>query len=286
MPDYLSNVLVVEGSAEDIADFRARFVVEGHFGFENVLPIPDVVANLTDPYSTKLGRTVELAVAALLKFEPAKRYPGMGPILEREAVKEAGIRSYEDLSDWLSKNYPDALGLGARAVDAYRKTGSCCRDDWCETNWGTQSYLGSTLQQDSATRIKTTFQTRGKPTPVLRVLATQCPRLLIRAASVASGHGLADLFNSERGTVVEEELPWTRDALTRTGLYTEKELDDFFEDEPGTQEVMQSFAEAEREANAREGEQRPLNALQYISLALLLVMALGFAVAIWNALAK
>ena len=99
MTNWCENLLEVEGDKESIAAFRAQcFGSDGLFHLELVLPVPPEVSRVHDNRHGKLGSDGELGVAAILKSEDALPFSRVRPILERQAVKEAGIDSYEVLA--------------------------------------------------------------------------------------------------------------------------------------------------------------------------------------------
>ena len=180
MTNWCNNLLEVEGAAESLAAFRAQCCCsDGIFRLELALPVPSEVLRLQDNQSGKLGRDGELGVAAILESEDALPFSRFRPILERQAVKDSGIQSYQDLEHWLRKYNPKALELGNQAVFAYSKTGSCFADDWKIANWGTRSYMDSGLRMESDTRIEFTFGTAWSTADKLfHELARRFPRLV------------------------------------------------------------------------------------------------------------
>jgi Ferredoxin-like domain in Api92-like protein len=233
LTNWCENILEVEGDKESIAAFRAQcFSSDGLFHFELVLPIPSEVAGVHDNRYGKLGKDGELGAAALLKSESALPFSRVRPILERQAVKDAGVRSYEDLEHWLRKNNPSALELGRKAVFAHSKTGFCFADDWTTANWGTSNYMNSGLRMESDTRVEITFATAWSTADKLfHKLAQKFPDLNIQVEAEEQGNGFAYRFTSKNGVVTEEELPWSPEFVRSMGINVDDEGNEIFEDE-------------------------------------------------------
>jgi hypothetical protein len=207
MTNYCENLMEIEGGAADLRAFRTACINEsGNLDFAAIMPVPDVLRGTHEGIGDKFGGDAELGASALSRTE-VSFHPGIRqPILEREAIRKAGIRSFEELEAWLRRRRPKAIELGARCLEAHRQTGHFTERSWKAANWGTHYWEGFVVKEETETRLVAEFATAWSPAVgIYHELARRFPALAITVSAMEPGNELSYRFSSRNGEVTEDE---------------------------------------------------------------------------------
>jgi hypothetical protein len=230
MTNYCANLIEVEGDAADLRAFRATCISDsGNLDFEAIIPMPNVLRGTHEGIGDIFGVDAELGASALSRAQVDLPLSGRRPpILERESIREAGIRSFEELEAWLRTHRPRAIELGARCLEAYRQTGYLTEHSWQVANWGTHYWEGFAVREETETCLIAEFATAWSPaTNIYHEIARRFPTLAITVSAMEEGNELSYRFSSRNGASREEEPGLTTDFVQHIEGRP-REIDDFY----------------------------------------------------------
>jgi hypothetical protein len=215
MTNYCTNLIEVEGSATEVAAFRAACLNKsGDLDFDKILPMPEVLNGTHMGTGTRMGWDAELGASALHRAQIEFSFHDRSPILEREAIKKAGILSFEQLETWLRKHRPDALELGARCLEAQSQTGFLVERDWKSRHWGTHYWEGFAIREDTDTRLVAEFATAWSPAiAIYHEMARRFPSLAITVSAIEEGNDYSYRLSARNGEIIEDEPGLTSEFL-------------------------------------------------------------------------
>jgi hypothetical protein len=215
MTNYCENRIEVEGNATDLRAFRTACINDDDsIDFDAILPMPAVLRGTSEGIGDRLGWDAELGAAALSRTDVSIQPGARTLILEREAIRKAGIRSFEELETWLKKRRPQALKLGALCLEAHRQTGHFTARSWQAAHWGTHYWEGFTFTEQSETRLVAEFATAWAPAiGIYHELARRFPMLAITVSAMEEGNELSYRFSSRNGEIAEDEPDLTTEFV-------------------------------------------------------------------------
>lgn len=207
MTNYCTNLIEVEGSPADMAAFRAACINQaGNLDFDAILPMPEVLNRTHMGTGTSLGWDAELGASALHRAQVEFPFLDRSPILAREPIKKAGIRTFEQLEDWLRMHRPNALELGARCLEAQRQTGYLLERDWKSRHWGTHYWEGFAIREEADARLVAEFATAWSPAiGIYHEMARRFPSLVITVSAIEEGNQYSYRLSSRDGEIIEDE---------------------------------------------------------------------------------
>jgi Ferredoxin-like domain in Api92-like protein len=207
MTNYCTNLIEVQGSAADIATFRTACLHRsGGLDFNAILPMPEVLNGTHMGTGTRMGWDAELGAAALRGAQVEFPFHERLAILERESIRKAGIRTFEQLENWLKMHRPNALELGARCLEAHRQTGYLLERDWKVRHWGTHHWEGFAIREETDTRLVAEFATAWSPaTGVYHEIARRFPSLAITVSAIEEGNEYSYRLSARDGQIIEDE---------------------------------------------------------------------------------
>jgi hypothetical protein len=229
MTNYCENRIEVEGDAADLRAFWAACINDDDsIDFDAILPMPEVLRGTNEGIGDRLGSDGELGASALSRTD-VSFHPGIRPpILERDAIRKAGIRSFEELETWLKRRRPSAIELGARCLEAHRQTGHFTERSWKAAHWGTHYWEGFVIKEQSETRFVAEFATAwAPPIGIYHELARRFPALSITVAAMEEGNEFSYRFLSHNGEVTEDEPGLTTEFVEEIEG-APPEVDDFY----------------------------------------------------------
>jgi hypothetical protein len=226
--NYCQNRVSVEGSEAQIQAFVQDCLSvrdELHvLEFEKIVPQPPIVKGLHRSTFSRLGgRFPDQLSSGWVGMEAILRKPPpLGPVdvmpvvsvLDRDFVRQVGIKNYDDLDRWLRGNDPASLELGRKCLAAFEACGNFFEDDWILDKWGCDpgrlEYSTAVL---SETRYDAAFASAfGAPEGIFREIARRHPGLTSRFVALEEGNDYSFLLTT-KNNVAAEERPESTDAL-------------------------------------------------------------------------
>ena len=165
-------------------------------------------------------------MAPLYSFEAAQS------VLDNVRVKAKGIKSYDDLVNWLRDKDPQSLELGHKCLEALEATGNAFEEDWTMETWGTDP---SRIDYHAGNLSKTSYNASfvsawGAPEGIFREIARRYPRLTMRIAALEEGNNYSFLPTVEGGVVTEEQPEITDAFINEVEGPGETEFDENWKD--------------------------------------------------------
>jgi hypothetical protein len=195
MPNHVTTICTVTGSAADVARFRAAHIVPrkdgkgDHFDFDTIIPTPACIEATGEPHTCG-DLEVEMAAIALLLGERNEFKPF--PYAYPSHKERYGTTTKQVLAS-LTKNGGDAIEFGKRALRAVVETGHAGWYEWNIDKWGTKWGSYSYGPRPSAPdRLVFKFETAWSfPEPIFRKLAEMYPELVFAVRSFDEGWNFA-----------------------------------------------------------------------------------------------
>jgi hypothetical protein len=173
MPSWCENNMKITGAAEEIARLKQTCIRpdeedgEPTFDFNAVVPMPAVLEDGEDSFSPAFLDAGLLMIGRgdLCEFPTVQTLTEM---LDYPWVKEAGIKTVEELKEYLLKDDPEIISKAQRAITRHEQTGCLNAYFWRYKNWGTKwNACGFYLSKDEPTCLECFFNTAwGPPEPV------------------------------------------------------------------------------------------------------------------------
>lgn len=211
MPNHVWTNLEVNGSAADIAAFKAKFCekigeVEHCLVFNRVIPMPEEL-QITCGSESSLGKEV---VAG--DFKTVLNYPWVIKLMQEEQLSQTNINalhhSRPKFLAWFAKHKPEAVELGHKVVTNIAKYGYETWYEWSIANWGTKwdAYNHALADDSSDTVFRCYYETAWSPAyPVLEAMSAAFPELSFRMAYADEGGGFAGVAYCNNGGMVDDE---------------------------------------------------------------------------------
>ena len=182
MPNHVTHRLTIKGTKENIDKMIANHFTfndrTGGIDFNKIIPMPECLKNSESSGNVTMGLALlnkgELERSLFLPLT-AEHY------LDHHWVKQLGIKTVEELKDYIAKEKPEILIAGQKAIDNYEATGHTSWYTWSNANWGTkwEAYSQNFERIDDET-VELCFDTAwGTPDPVLEKLSELNPDLEI-----------------------------------------------------------------------------------------------------------
>jgi hypothetical protein len=211
MTNWVSNRMQVSGEAELLADFVKTCLCDGRgIDLDALIPMPPVLRDAVNGSGAIMGNDAELGIEVLTRAPFQPRYGASRSVLETAAAIKAGIRTYDDLENWVTRKRPQAIAAATKCLWAHKETGFWFASDWQGANWGAWCVLEFAISDQSPTSLEATFLTPWSTIDgILPVMASRYPALNIRVAACEPGNEFAYVFQSSDGKVSVEEPEFT-----------------------------------------------------------------------------
>lgn len=175
MPNHVTTRVVLHGEPERIASFLQAHIREDQEGkrfldFDTVIPMPESVKATDAKDDALLG-----FIAVTRNAEAAMRF------LEYHWIQAEGIRTPEQLFEWVERSRPEDFAKGLARKKARDETGYDNYIAWANAIWGTKwsSYdYKETDPAEAGPRFEFRFDTAWYfPTPIFEKLADRWPEI-------------------------------------------------------------------------------------------------------------
>lgn len=250
MPNHVTNRIVVTGSANAIATFRAAFLVEtvetdrdgkAHcvtdFDFTRVIPRPKILEETESSSAVTTGLIV-LGRPEILTdgFGGGSLEEAVSRYLSYPWVKDAGVTDYDGLKALLTERDPSCVEKARTAIRAYEECGHASWYSWAISTWGTKwnAYSFELIAEEDGL-LEFSFDTAwSPPEPVFAALAgrPECADLEISIRGFDEGWLFAYRGDIADGCYDSEGVEPTRAFYAE--VYGEALQDDEDEDEEGS----------------------------------------------------
>lgn len=235
MPNHVTHRVVIVGSKERIAAFKAAFVSSEKsedgstvecFDFNTVIPMPDAIRNSESSSAVSdglaiLGRTDIPAAFGLTTT--------LEQMLSWSWVVHAEIKDIETLKAKLLERSPDCVEKAKAAIACFEQYGHTSWYSWCINNWGTKWNAYSFEWSDvSDTEAVMKFDTAwSSPEAIFKQMAGMdgCRDLEIEIIGFDEGWNFAFVGRIANGSFSGSEVKAT-DQLYKHVYGEDPEIDD------------------------------------------------------------
>jgi hypothetical protein len=211
MTNWVSNRMQVSGQAELLADFVKTCLCDGYgIDPDALIPMPPILREALQSSGATMGDDAELGIEVLTRAPFKPRYGASRSVLGTVAATKAGIRTYDDLENWVKRKRPQAIAAGTKCLRAHKEMGFWFARDWQGVNWGAWCVSEFAISDQSPNSLEATFLTPWSTIDgIFPVMASRYPALNIRVAACEPGNEFAYVFSSSDGKVSVEEPEFT-----------------------------------------------------------------------------
>jgi hypothetical protein len=192
------------------------------FTFQGIVPRPQVLEDTTAMGDVALGLAV-LSDAKMDWVRVLEESDPIKPFLPPDMIEtRTGILRRYDLEGLSGQDLlaaadcvsPGCVERGRASIRAYQETGYLDWYLWSQEHWGVKWDVSEARYQMTGNDGVTILfdVANGSPLPFLRKLVEAFPDLHIHGACVEPGNGIADIFKSENGVLIERERATVDDA--------------------------------------------------------------------------
>lgn len=175
MPNWCENNMKITGAADEIARFKQTCIVadddgKPDFDFNTIVPMPEVLKG------SEASGDVDHGLLLIGRNDLVRFGKSFTEMLDWPWVKEANIKTVEELKTVLIERHPDAVSKAQQAIALHEQTGFLNWYDWQIANWGTK--WGACITTDDANTFECSFGTAwNPPVPVWKKLGEMFPTL-------------------------------------------------------------------------------------------------------------
>lgn len=223
MPNYVAHRVRIEGSNEDIVKLTERVLKPEKdwngenitaFDFNGLVQMPKPLEGMEKSNVVEMGLAVlgyEGQTLAKMRqgdfsANPVKvgRTRALSYYLEMPWAAEKGIRSVDDMAEYLKKTHPTAVEKAEQALRNFREFGHMDWYDWSVENWGTK--WNSVRYAEISRREgywEFTFETAWSFVhPIFLRISQEFPELCVTVSYIDEGWGFAGTSTYVEGTCV------------------------------------------------------------------------------------
>ena len=212
----------VNGPKQLLDEFVKDCLPDSRLDFDKIIPMPAVLEG------TSMGSDAEIGIEALTRKPLEIAIPQGRSVLDREPMKEAGIKDYDNLEVWVRRERPQVLETGRKCLQAFQETGYWFASDWRIANWGASWVEQYELIDRTETTIEATFATPWSP-PHKILHQDGAPSSASRDQGRGPRGGTSSPYRfAAGGGVVREENPDLTTAFVEEVLGAAHEVDDFY----------------------------------------------------------
>lgn len=206
MPNWCSNELTVQGKSAEVDAFLKEVKGEPStdpndketpaLSFGKIIPMPESL-NVTSGSVGDDGYEAWHGSDDNVDF-----------ILSRSYLKEANVRTREELQQYLLKKDPEYKRLGDIYAENLRQYGHTTWYDWCIQHWGTKwdACHSRVIRDNKAARrsVAIKFSTAwGPPSPVIVAMIRKFPKLSFKLKYKEEGCNLRGIIAGKNGEITE-----------------------------------------------------------------------------------